>query len=530
MGVSAALVMGAVYYFLATRGPRSVGSAAIRQESADDEELRKLTREVDALEARWREAQAQGRGAEADARAALSSAVEKQRQRVRLDTRATPAESERLRELEQKVADADVSETLNRIAALEREANAARANDRHADAVERMRTALGLLETINRSNATASLKDLPRESRLKLDLEILEAEPLNKLAMNARARAELAARAERWDEVRAAFEEFRSVQARINREYPRTPFVDPAAEDEIDGRIQSLQATPLADTVREKVGGGEVNTRAGRHAEAARLFDLAFAAQEKINTQFPKSRQYSPSTLEDIEARRQTARSMEGIVELERLDLETTRLLSARDVAAAVKKISGSAQIVARVWREFPRSRKLDAILRERVEYRAARAATIAAIQDDVFARLRLVSSAERRSVQLLGSEMPQSLYARVADKNPSRNVGDAKPVDSVNWMEAQDFCRRLSWLLGRDVRLPTEELHRAAATGSAAKDFTGLSGGVAEWLDAPVADTHALVAGGSYLDTPEALGEMPMHRLPKTERARHVGFRIAIE
>jgi hypothetical protein len=530
IGVGAALVMGGVYYFLATRGPRAVGSATAQMESANDEELRKLAQEVAALEARWREADARGQGGQPEARAALASAVEKQRQRVRLDKRATPAESERLRSLEQKVADAEVSDTLGQISALEAEAQAARATDRHQEAVDKMRRALALLETINRSNAAASLKDLPRESRLKLDLEVLEAEPLGKLVMNARARAEVAAREERWDDVRKAFEELRDVQARINREYPRTPFVDPAAEDEIECRIQSLQATSLAQTVRDKVGGGEENARAGKHAEAARLFELAFAAQEKINTQYPKSSQYSASILEDLEARRQTALSMEGLVQLERLDVETTRLLFARDVAAALKKIAESAEISVRIWRDFPRSRKLDAALRGRVDYRAHHAAVIVGVQEEVFSHVRPLSSQERRSAQLLVSEVSQSLYARIMDKNPSRNVGETKAVDSVNWMEAREFCERLGWLLGRDVRLPTEEQYRAAGSGALAKNFIALSGGVAEWLDAPTADTHAVVAGGSYLDTPEILAEMPLQRLLKTERARHVGFRALIE
>jgi hypothetical protein len=530
IGAGAALVMGGFYYFLATRGPRAAGSATTQKESVNDEELRKLAREVDALEARWHEADAKGQGGQAEARAALMAAVEKQRQRVRLDARASPAESERLRDLEQKVADAEVRETLGRISTLETEAQAARASDRQNEALTKMRTALTLLEAINRSSATASLKDLPRESRLKLDLEIMEAEPLNRRVMEARARAERAAREERWGEVRTAFEELRVLQARINREFPRTPFVDPAAEDEIESRIQSLQATVLAQTVRDKAGGGEQNARAGRHAEAARLFGLAFAAQEEINAHFPRSQQYSVSTLDDIEARRQTALSMEGLVQLERLDLETTRLLSARDVPAALKKISESAEIAGRVWRDFPRSRKLDAALRERVVYRAGHANVIMDVQAEVFSQLRSFSSQERRAAQLFASEVPQSLYARVMDKNPSRNGGEAKPVDSVNWMEAGEFCVRLGWLLGRDVRLPSEEQYRVAASGGAEKDFAALRGGVAEWLHAPIADTHAIVAGGSYLDAPEVLANMPMERILKTERARHVGFRIVVE
>jgi hypothetical protein len=530
LGLGAAMAMGGVYYFLATRGPRAVGTVSSRIESADEQEIKKLTLAVDAAEAEWREAEARGQGAAPEARAALASAVEKQRQLVRLDVRATPAYSDRLRSLEQKMADAEVQENLNRIAALETEALAARAGQRDEEARAKMRAALEILEAVNRSNAAAARKDLPRESRLKPDLEMLEAEPLSQIVVRARARAERAARDERWEEVRSAFEEVRSVQARINREYPRTPFVDLAAEDQLETQIQSLQATPLARTVRDNLSSGEERVRAGRHGEAAQHFAQALAAQESINTQFPKSREYSVAALEDLEARRQTALSMEGLLRLEALDAEIARLLRASEVPSALVKITESAGLAAQVWREFPRSRRLDTSLRERVDFRAARGVVLAGVREDVFTQLRALPTHSQKTLRLFATEVPQALYARVMDKNPSRNVGDAKPVDSVDWLEAVEFSRRLGWLLGREVRLPTEAEYRAVVGDDGlAKSFTALSGGVAEWLDAPTSDVNASVAGGSYLDTAEVLTSFPIQRMPKNERARHVGFRIVV-
>ncbi|ATC65021.1 hypothetical protein CMV30_14200 [Nibricoccus aquaticus] len=387
------------------------------------------------------------------------------------------------------------------------------------------------MQAVNRSNAAAAFKDLPRESRLKLDLEILEAEPLSRQVMAARAKAEVAARAERWDEVREAFQELLAVQSRINREFPRTPFVDAAAEDRVEGQIQTLQAEALARTVLDKVSGGEVNARAGKHAEAARLFAVALKAQETINTELPKSRQASQATADDLEARRQTALSMDGLTKVQGLDGEIVGLLKARDVAAAQKKIGEAEEIAAAVWRDFPRSRKLDTGLRERVSYRAAKSASLTAIHESVFPKLRALApeggGGAVRGAQLLSSEVAQRLYALVMDKNPSRTVGEEWAVDSVNWAEAREFCRRLGWLLGRAVRLPTEAEYRAALGASG---VTELTGGVAEWLDAGEAEPMALIAGRSYLDSAEALEEVPVVRVAKTERARHVGFRFVVE
>ncbi len=42
-----------------------------------------------------------------------------------------------------------------------------------------------------------------------------------------------------------------------------------------------------------------------------------------------------------------------------------------------------------------------------------------------------------------------QALYRQVTGKNPSRFEGDDRPVESVSWFEAVDFCNRLSEKMG---------------------------------------------------------------------------------
>jgi formylglycine-generating enzyme required for sulfatase activity len=72
--------------------------------------------------------------------------------------------------------------------------------------------------------------------------------------------------------------------------------------------------------------------------------------------------------------------------------------------------------------------------------------------------------------------EVTQSQYAKVMGKNPSKFSGANHPVETVNWNDATEFCRRLSnmpaeTMLGRTYRLPTEaEWEYACKSGTETK------------------------------------------------------------
>jgi formylglycine-generating enzyme required for sulfatase activity len=54
-------------------------------------------------------------------------------------------------------------------------------------------------------------------------------------------------------------------------------------------------------------------------------------------------------------------------------------------------------------------------------------------------------------------TEVTQAQYEAVMGTNPSAFKGPANPVDSVKWYETVHFCRKLSEMTGKAVRLPTE-------------------------------------------------------------------------
>src|SRR5262249_38185844 len=60
-------------------------------------------------------------------------------------------------------------------------------------------------------------------------------------------------------------------------------------------------------------------------------------------------------------------------------------------------------------------------------------------------------------------TEVTQAQFEAVMKLNPSANKGNSLPVESVSWVDANDFCKKLEALLlakdrrRRRVRLPTE-------------------------------------------------------------------------
>src|SRR6185436_4361946 len=71
--------------------------------------------------------------------------------------------------------------------------------------------------------------------------------------------------------------------------------------------------------------------------------------------------------------------------------------------------------------------------------------------------------------------EVTQEQYQQVMGKNHSRFQGQALPVGTVSWDEAQEFCQKASKESGLTVRLPTEaEWEYACRAGTRSAYYSG--------------------------------------------------------
>jgi len=482
----------------------------------------------------------------------LEEAVERQNRLRRIRPVPLPQDEVRLAEWQTKLDNTHAREWNRQIQELEAAAVALPTSDRPG-AVEKLKEALRLQREVNAGLAIPSLKNYAREARLQKEAEQLEAEPLRLEGQSLLEQARANVAAGRWDEALRQFGRARDIQLKLNQEYARTRFSDLLAIERIDAEMAALSATEAHDQLEALVVRANAAAAAQKPDEADSLLAEAVARQKMINEQFSKSRFVSMERLEQLEAERQTLRVRAALEEVGGLDHAATGHLRRRELFQAQLLIKQALEKLEDLVTQSPKARGIGEELRQRLSYLGLRQADLVQIQDQTYDLLLPLPGDERFA--LLKTEVPQSLYAQVMNGNPSRNAGRALPVESVTYAEAGEFCRRLGWVLGVTVRLPTEAEFRKAtgnATATAANawglengpgksqptggkpanvlGFHDLLGNVAEWLAADAGTDTATVAGGSFAESRSQLQALPMRRAPKIERARTNGFRVVVE
>ncbi len=546
------LVLGvagwAVWHELAPRREARRDQIVPADAAARATALARLSGEVDALE-KTRQ-RALETGALGDAARLLDRAIVKQRERLRLDPGVNPAETARLARFEAQRAGTRASAAAAQSHALENEARVAQEAGRIAGVAEKLREALRLQREANTAAASPEGQNFPREAQLAQAIELADVEPLHVALESALTLARAAAAQEHWDDALRAFGDARATQIEINRQHGTTRYASAAALVRIDDEVSTLQASGLAATIAARERDGDAAQAAGRALEAAASFASAADLQRQANEKFPRSRYASAARADELSAKRDTAQAVPLIARAAALELEITRALARRQTVAAREKITEAAGLMEQATAGFPRARAVDRALQVELSFLAQQREALDSLQSGIFAQLAPLPPT--KGAQMLKTEVAQELYARVMNANPSRNAGPSLPVDSVSWLDAQEFRRRLSWVLGVRVRLPTEAEMRAVFTvapdawsaetsgrrsheaGKSAGNASGLqdlAGNLTEWLQPATEPSEtAPVAGGSYLDSAGSLPAFSTTPLDKRERPRHIGFRVVVE
>lgn len=159
-----------------------------------------------------------------------------------------------------------------------------------------------------------------------------------------------------------------------------------------------------------------------------------------------------------------------------------------------------------------------------------------------------------------------QAQYQELMDENPSRFKGDDNPVEQVTWLDAVEFCEKLSQKTGKTYRLPAEYEWEFACRAGTTTNFSfgdnlsseiancenryhsttpvgifppnafglyDMHGNVWEWCleHYSIGKTKMKpVRGGSWFDVPEFCSSSYRQTHYLAFRSCAIGFRVACE
>lgn len=442
---------------------------------------------------------------------------------TRLRPRPEPKDASRLFEWQARRDEARAAQASRESKQLEDEAaDRLRAGDR-AGAIGRTKQAWRLQREINGSAASQVYKNYGRETRLAGEAERLEAEPMGEAVAAAVAEAERASAAAEWGAALAAYRRAQEAQAQLNRDYPRSRYADTEGLARMNREISALEAAEPMHQLEQALARARA---AGADREAAlRHYREALEWQQRINTAHTQSRFASPEKLAEIERQIQSLEAAAAWAGLAEDDRRLAAHLARREIFQAQELAARAVRTLELADKRWPAAEGLPEELRLRLTYLAQRAGDLATVQEQVHRSLRPVPG--RAGTSMFIREVGQGLFRLVMNSNPSRSVDPERAVDSVTLEEAEEFCRRLGWIMGRPVRLPVREEYAAVRASIGTALWVGLRDGPAEWV---ARGADRLVLGGSGDLPGEALPDGLFWRLSEPRRSPLVGFRIVME
>jgi hypothetical protein len=401
-----------------------------------------------------------------------------------------------------------------------------------------------------------ALTALQRSAAFHHEVGYLTALPLDKESQEAEVTAKAAVERKDWVSALDNFKLARDLQARLNHDFADSSFSNSGRLESLTREVAALRSLPQYQIIEKQLAQARTADASGDSLKAAQLYQEAERQQTDLINSFPDSRFADPAQVAAIEAERQTALSHPLAAEILAQTASLFGDLRHRRIPSAQDTIHLLAPKVAHFHETYPRSTLIGDELQKRIDYLDFKSADFGAIQNQVYSVLLALPG--QPHFQLAKEEVPQSLYQLVAGGNPSQNQGPSLPVDSVSWLDAQDFCQRLSWILSRPVRLPTvDEFHaalgstdaldvaaatwnqdnsggqtKAVATKTAnANGFYDLLGNVAEWLAQPASmdPQVAPVIGGNVQTGADAVRNAPMATLPIDSHNPYTGFRFVV-
>jgi formylglycine-generating enzyme required for sulfatase activity len=545
----------AFFWFLSQLGPKEVDYRTLDTSVEISTEVQVLREQSIEYEAQFEETMAM-REAEGQDVELLKRALDLQVQYLDALPAFDSGASKRRENLEQRYQDLEGARLKASSEELEAEAQKLANANAYEAARDKYQEAFALQKLINEDFALSSSYNAGRATRLQRQARYLTAEPLLKRSLDLENQADTFIAKKDWAEAEELLKQSIAIQDRLNREYRGTNQASVSRLERLKVKLVGIQSGQYQLEIEQVSDLADARRAEGETLEAASLYQEVARLQKQLNEAYPDSPYASSERVVEFQRKSQTAQSFELGVEIENNHDLLKRLLSERRTYEAAEVIVALRRDIKQMEEAFPRSSLNDEELQVKVRYLNLVQNDLGFIQDRVYDALLPVPDAA--GLRMLRTEVPQALYALIMGTNPSRNRGDVNPVDSVSWTEAKSFCERLSWIMGKEVRLPTENEFRQAlgrlryvvleehvwsvsdADGVAqpvgtkapfASGFYDLLGNVSEWLESidRFESEDARHVGGHAQDRLESIFTVPMREAPRGERNRMTGFRLVV-
>jgi hypothetical protein len=424
-------------------------------------------------------------------------------------------------------------------------------------ALQYLSTALSLQRQVNDQYPTSKNASMNRVQKLERQVEQATFKPLVQGYQTERSAAD--ALYENGDYV-AARDKYLSLIRTLKSLSFKVPQSYLDADDKarlLEQRVMEIGAQLRGKQVEALVAQAEQAAAGGDFVNAQELFSKALGVQRTIDTDYPHSSLSGAEHMEALDLRRQNVLSRQLTAHLARSLDRLAACLKAEDDRQVQDAVVDAQTTLSELARKFPKADALRSENFKRISFLFSIRQDVCMLRQAVVEHLRPASGKDGWT--MLDREVSQLIFSRINGSNPSVRKAENLPVEGVTLDEARTFARRLSWIIGADVRLPDlvhymaslkpveggwarkgtwnsstaagRELQPVASSTPDARGYYDLLGNVSEWVEPDNSDAaSAIVIGGSVRDNPIRISEIPQETHDVAERVRNNGFRVMVK
>jgi len=550
-----------VLWLLSRLGPHAVEDLNTSEWTLETgETLEILDSEVTGYVQRFRSLQELNQLSEADL-VLIELAIDKQKQLMRSggSNRSELSDSKRLSELKafmEEVKGATLAKKVEASLKIAREA--IREGNGELGELE-LERAIIFQNRINHEYSASVHRNLAYARTLEIELNEFRAGPINTEAGRLTEEGLKKLGEQAFGEALRRFEEALALRTRLVRDFGSTRFVSRSDLLKLEQLIVDARVGDVGLKFEGLRAEASALLKSGKYTEAEQAITEGQRLYLSLKERYKGSSLVGAKTEEALELERQTVLSAPLVDTVKKLRLELTGSLQKRETIRSAELAAEYYRNVRRLGDSFKLSQLIDDrwILEARflnhVRY------DLRVIQDNIYdALLPLPGYADKK---MLGLEVSQGLYRLVLGENPSSQVAERNPVESLTFDSAQKFATRISWILGYETMLPSRDEFLAALgevkrmeldrlawhsqnSGRETHEintgienglgYHNLLGNVAEWLrdsnENSSGDQEVLVIGGSVRDSALSLSRIPEEWVSPSDRNRFTGFRIVVD